>query len=88
MQDLKPETVVKFQKIYKDFPELVDYRLKCGNVYEKAQATLIKNVVESVSQIPQRPSSRKICKTPLQMPTFIASDPQEQIDPEMRSDAS
>jgi hypothetical protein len=88
MQDLKPETVVRFQKIYKDFPELIDYRLKCGNVYEKAQATLIKNVVESVSQIPQRPSSLKICKTSLQTPTFFASDSQEQIDPEMRSDAS
>ena len=88
MQDLKPETVVRFQKIYKDFPELIDYRLKCGNVYEKAQATLIKNVVESVSQIPQQPSSLEVCKTPLQTPTFIASDPQEQIDPEMRSYAS
>jgi hypothetical protein len=50
MQDLKPETVIKFQKIYKDFSELIDYRLKCGNVYEKAQATLIKNVAESVLQ--------------------------------------
>jgi len=88
MQDLQPKTVTMFKKFYEEYPKLIAYRLKCGNMYEKAQAMLIKSVAESVSQIPQRPSSRKFCKTPLQIPTFITSDPQEQIDPKMRSDAS
>jgi hypothetical protein len=55
---------------------------------EKAKIILIKSVDESVLKIPQQPSNRKFRKTPLQMPTFIASDLQKQIDPEMRSDAS
>ena len=79
MNDLKQETIEMFKKLYTEFHELIDYRMKCGNVYEMAQATLIKSVVESVSQIPQRPSSRIFCKTPLRMPTFITRDPQEQM---------
>lgn len=55
---------------------------------EKSKIILTKSVDESALKIPQRPSNRKFRKTPLQMPTFIASDLQEQIDPEMRSDAS
>jgi hypothetical protein len=54
---------------------------------EKAKIILISSVDESVLKIPQRPSNRKFRKTPIQMPTFIASDLQKQIDPEMRSDA-
>ena len=50
LHDLKPETIAMFEKFYKEYPELIDYRIKCGNVYEKAQAILIKNVAESVLQ--------------------------------------
>ncbi len=52
MYDLKPKTVAMFKKFYTEFPELINYRIKCGNMYEKAQAILIKNVAESVSQNP------------------------------------
>lgn len=46
-EDLKPETVLKLKKIYTDFPELIEYHIKFGNVYEKAQATIIKGVALS-----------------------------------------
>jgi hypothetical protein len=52
MHDLKPETIAMFENFYKEFPELIDHRIKCGNLYEKAQAMLIKSVAESVLQIP------------------------------------
>ncbi len=65
MNDLKPDTIGMFKKFYTEFHELIDYRIKCGNVYEQAQAILIKSVAKGVSQIPQRPSSRKVCKTPI-----------------------
>jgi hypothetical protein len=55
---------------------------------EKAKIILIKSVDESVLKIPQRPSSRKFRKTLLRMPTFTTSDPQEKINPEIKSDAS
>jgi hypothetical protein len=50
MQDLKPETIAMFEKFYIEYPELIDYRIKFGNVYEKAQAISIKSVAESVLQ--------------------------------------
>ena len=50
MHDLKPETIAMFKKFYEEYPELIAYRLKCGNVYEKAQAILIKSVAESILQ--------------------------------------
>jgi len=50
MHDLKPETIAMFKKFYTEFPELIDYRIKCGNRYEQAQATLIKSVAENVLQ--------------------------------------
>jgi hypothetical protein len=49
MHDLKPETIAMFKKLYTEFSELIDYRLKCGNMYEQAKATLIKSVAESIS---------------------------------------
>jgi hypothetical protein len=52
MHDLKPKTISIFRKFYKESPELIEYRLKCGNVYEKAQAILIKSVAESVLKNP------------------------------------
>jgi hypothetical protein len=52
MHDLKPETIAMFEKFYTEFPELINYRIKCGNVYEKAQAVLIKSVAESILQNP------------------------------------
>jgi len=86
MQDLKPETVIKFQKIYKEYYELIDYRRKFGNVYEKAQAILIQSVAESVLQNTTAAKQSKILQNTPLIPTFITSDPQEQIDPEIRSD--
>jgi hypothetical protein len=50
MQDLKQETIAMFEKFCKEYPELIDYRIKFGNVYEKAQAILIKSVAGSVLQ--------------------------------------
>ena len=52
MHDLKPETIAMFKKLYTEFSELIDYRLKCGNMYEQAKATLIKSVAESILQNP------------------------------------
>lgn len=52
MCDLKPETIAMFKEFYKEYPELINYRMKCGNMYEKAQAILIKNVAESVLENP------------------------------------
>jgi hypothetical protein len=52
MHDLKPETIAVFEKFSKEYPELIDYRIKFGNVYEKAQAILIKSVVGSVLKYP------------------------------------
>jgi hypothetical protein len=52
MHDLKPETISRFKELYKNFPELIEYRIKFGNIYEKAQATLIKRAAESVLQMP------------------------------------
>ncbi len=52
MHDLKPETIAVFKKFYKEYPELINYRMKCGNMYEKAQAILIKNVAEEVLENP------------------------------------
>jgi hypothetical protein len=43
-EDLKPETVDRLKEIYEEFPELIEYYIKFGNVYEKAQATLIKRI--------------------------------------------
>lgn len=45
--DLKPETVERLKELYKNFPELIDYQIKFGNMYERAQATLIKSVALS-----------------------------------------
>lgn len=42
--ELKPETIIRFRELYQKFPELIDYRIKHGNVYEKAQGILIKSV--------------------------------------------
>ena len=50
MNDLNPETITMFKKFYKEYPELIDYRIKFGNMYEKAQAILIKSVGESILQ--------------------------------------
>lgn len=44
IDDLKPQTIKMLKDLYKKFPELIDYQIKFGNVYEKAQATLIKSV--------------------------------------------
>jgi len=88
MQDLQPETVAMFKKFYEEYPELIAYRLKCGNVYEKAQAILIKNVAGSVLKYPTAAKQSGILQNTPLMPTFITSDPEEQIDTEMRSDPS
>lgn len=53
MKNLTPETIGTFKRIYTDYPELIDYRIRHGNKYQQAQATLIKNVALSVSQIPE-----------------------------------
>ncbi len=50
MPDLKPETTAILGKFYTEYPELIDYKIKFGNVYEKAQAILIKSVAESALQ--------------------------------------
>ncbi len=84
MPDLKPETIAMFEKFYKEYPELIDYRLKCGNVSEKAQAKLIKSVAESVLKNPTETKQSEILQNTSMMPTFITSGPQEQIDHEMR----
>ena len=86
MHGLKPETIVIFKKLYKEYYELIDYRRKFGNVYEKAQAILIQSVAESVLQNTTAAKQSKILQNPPLIPTFITSDPQEQIDPEIRSD--
>ncbi len=52
MPDLKPETIAMFEKFYTEFPELINSRIKRGNVYEKAQAVLIKSVAESILHNP------------------------------------
>jgi hypothetical protein len=44
MEKFKSETIAKFKELYSCFPELIEYRIKSGNVYEKAQATLIKSI--------------------------------------------
>lgn len=49
---LKPDTIKKLKELYRDFPELIEYLIKFGNVYEKAQATLIKSVAVSDLQVP------------------------------------
>ncbi|WP_292388745.1 hypothetical protein [Methanosarcina sp. UBA5] len=66
MQDLKPETIARFKELYKEFPELIDYRIKSGNVYEKAQATLIKSVAVSDLQVPDCLEALNTCKTPVE----------------------
>jgi len=63
MQDLKPETIVRFKELYKEFSEIIDYRIKSGNVYEKAQATLIKSVAVSDLQVPDCLEATNTCKT-------------------------
>jgi hypothetical protein len=47
MNQLKTETVIKFKELYRDYPELIEYRIKSGNIYQKAQATLIKKIAVS-----------------------------------------
>ena len=63
MIDLKVATIEKFKELYKNFPELIDYRINSGNIYEKAQATLIKNVAVSDLQVPDCLEASCTCKT-------------------------
>lgn len=44
MSQYKPETIVTFKKMYSERKETIDYLEKFGNLYEKAQAMLIKSV--------------------------------------------
>jgi hypothetical protein len=64
MQDLKPETIARFKELYTDFPELIDYRIKCGNVYQMAQATLIKSVAIGDLQVPDCLAAPALAKSP------------------------
>ncbi|MCO5382133.1 MAG: hypothetical protein NHB15_08630 [Methanosarcina barkeri] len=73
MQDLKLETIDRFKELYEDFPELIDYRIKSGNIYEKAQATLIKSVAVSDLQVPDCLEASNTCKT------FVDTYPQQKI---------
>lgn len=63
MQDLKPETIARFKELYKEFPELIDYRIKSGNIYEKVQATLIRSVAVSDLQVLDCLAAPNTCKT-------------------------
>ncbi|WP_292374267.1 hypothetical protein [Methanosarcina sp. UBA411] len=76
MQDLKPETISRFKELYKEFPELIDYRIKSGNIYEKAQAMLIKSAVVSDLQVPDCLPAMDTCKTSVEYPLLrkIKSD--------------
>ncbi|MCO5383195.1 MAG: hypothetical protein NHB15_14895 [Methanosarcina barkeri] len=38
------ETVEKFKKLYSEKQEVIEYMLKFGNDFEKAEATIIKQV--------------------------------------------
>jgi hypothetical protein len=62
MKDLKPETVARFKELYTDFPELIDYRIKCGNAYQMAQATLIRSVAVGDLQAPDCLAALSTCK--------------------------
>jgi hypothetical protein len=62
MIDLKVETKTKFKELYKEFPELIEYRIQSGNLYEKAQATLIKTVAVSDLQAPDCLEASCTCK--------------------------
>jgi len=62
MTYLKVETITKFKELYNYFPELIEYRIKSGNIYEKAQATLIKSVAVSDLQAPDCLEASDTCK--------------------------
>lgn len=62
MKDLKQETITKFKEIYENFPELIDYRIKSGNVYQVAQATLIKKIAVGDLQAPDCLAAPGTCK--------------------------
>lgn len=62
MENLKEETIESFKEIYKNFPELIDYRIKSGNVYQMAQATLIKSIAVGNLQMPEAAKQSGTCK--------------------------
>ena len=63
MIDLKEATIEKFKELYTNFQELIDYRINSGNIYEKAQATLIKSVAVGDLQVPDCLEASGTCKT-------------------------
>lgn len=44
MLQYRPETIIIFKKMYNEKKETIDYLEKFGNLYDKAQAMLIKSV--------------------------------------------
>lgn len=63
MNQLKAETVIKFKELYRDYPELIEYRIKSGNIYQKAQATLIKKIAVSDLQASDCLAASDTCRT-------------------------
>jgi hypothetical protein len=65
---LKLNTITKLKELYKEFPGLIEYRIKSGNIYEKAQATLIKSVAVSDLQAPDCLEASDTCKITYEEP--------------------
>jgi hypothetical protein len=63
MKDLKSSTKVVFKELYNNYHELIEYRINSGNIYEKAQATLIKSVAFGDLQAPDCLEAYGTCKT-------------------------
>ncbi len=68
MVDLKIDTIKKFKKLYNYYFDLIEYRIKSGNIYEKAQATLIKSVAVSSMQAPDCLEASGTCKIAYEEP--------------------
>lgn len=68
MKKFKSETIARFKELYNEFPELIDYRIKYGNVYEKAQSMLIRSVAVSDLQVPDCLEATNTCKTSVEYP--------------------
>jgi len=49
MLTYKPETVTAFKQMYAERKSIIEYNLKFGCTYDKAQAMLIKYVATGVS---------------------------------------
>lgn len=73
MSKLKDETILRFKELYRDYPELIEYRIKSGNMYQKAQATLIKSVAVSDLQVSNCLLAPDTSKSPME------NHPQEKL---------